>query len=155
MAKAISVKLIGADELKKVLDELGKAGRPALLPAARAGGEVIKDTANTRAPGPHIITGNEKQEGGTAEIEIGPDEEHWHYRFTEFGASAHEITGDPLVFKGKGGIIRTTKVNHPGMKAEPFLRNTADEKKDQVKNAAGKVFWEKIESIRRKLSHDD
>jgi HK97 gp10 family phage protein len=150
MGKAVSVKLIGDQELKKVLDMLGKSGRPALLPAARAGADVIEVLANTRAPGPHIITGNEKQEGGTAEVEIGPDEEHWHYRFLEFGAGPHEITGDPLVFKGKGGIIRTNKVNHPGIPAAPFLRNTADEKKNAAADAAGEVFRAKIEEIRRR-----
>ena len=147
MGKAVSVKLIGDKELKSILDQLGKEGRVALLPAARAGGDVIKDVANNRAPGPHIIMGNEKQEGGTAEVEIGPDEEHWHYRFTEFGASPHEITGDPLVFKGEGGIIRTPKVNHTGMEARPFLRNTAAEKKKPARDAAGSEFLKRIMRI--------
>ena len=155
MGKAVSVEIKGDAALKRVLDMLGKAGRPALLPAARAGAAPIQMTANTRAPGPHIITGNEKQEGGTAEIDIGPDEEHWAYRFLEFGAGPHEITGDPLVFKGKGGIIRIGKVNHPGIAAEPFLRNTADEKKDEARDEAGKVFLAKIEEIRRRYGSND
>lgn len=145
--KMITTSLKGDQELKDKLDQLGKRGRAALLPAARAGAAVIEMEAEILAPGPHIVTGNEKTEGGVAEIEIGPDEEHWEYRFVEYGATEHEIKGNPLVFEGKKGLIITRKVNHPGLAAKPFMRPAAVRKQDAAKDAAGKVFKAEIDKL--------
>lgn len=148
MAKKMLIGRIEGDQaLKDKLDQLGKRGRVALLPAARAGAAIIEDAAELLAPGPHIITGNEKTEGGMAEIEIGPDEEHWAYRFIEFGATDHEIKGNPLVFEGDSGLVITRRVNHPGLTARPFLRPAADRNKKEVSEAAGKVFKSEIAKL--------
>lgn len=145
--KTISLELTGDRELKSKLDALGVRARAALLDAAKAGAEVIEAAAEPNAPGPFIIIGNEKVEGGVASVEIGPDEEHWYFRFFEFGATQHEIKGSPLVFEGDAGLVVTRKVGHPGMAAEPFLRPAADEKKDAAKDAAGQVFRAEIERL--------
>lgn len=133
--------------MKAKLEALGARARGALLEAAGAGSEVIRNEADRLAPGPHIITGNERVEGGVAEVSIGPDEEHWYYRFFEFGATDHEIRGNPLVFQGEAGLVVTRRVNHPGMAARPFLRPAASGMKEQAKDAAGQVFRAEIEKL--------
>jgi HK97 gp10 family phage protein len=148
MAKrAVTVRLEGDKELKRKLDLLGRRARGALLKAAEAGAEVIENAAEQRAPGPHIVIGNQKVEGGRAEVDIGPDKEHWHYQFFETGATGHEISGSPLVFEGEAGLVVTKKVNHPGMPAEPFLRPALSDKREDAKDAAGRVFKAEIDQL--------
>lgn len=148
MAKrVVTIKLTGDKELKRKLDQLGRRAQASLLKAAEAGAQVIEDAAEQKAPGPHIATGNQKIDGGRAEVDIGPDEEHWHYQFFETGASGHEITGRPLVFEGKQGLVVTRRVNHPGMPAEPFLRPAMSERREEAKDAAGKVFKAEIDKL--------
>lgn len=144
---SVSVDLNGDEELKKKLAALKGMARGVLLDAAKDGAEIIRRMADGRAPGPHIEIGNEKVDGGVAEVHIGPDKEHWFYRFFEFGAGSHEIKGSPLVFEGDTKTVVTKKVNHPGMPAKPFLRNTAAEKKDETKNKIGEVFKRGINRI--------
>ncbi len=145
--KILTTRFSGDKELKDKLDQLGKRGRAALLPAARAGAQVIEMEAEILAPGPHIYTGNEKIDGGVAEIEIGPDEEHWAWRFFEFGATEHEIKGSPLVFEGEHGLVITKSVNHPGMTAKPFMRPAAVRKEVEAGKEAGKVFKSEIDKL--------
>lgn len=148
MAKrGVTIKLEGDKELKRKLDLLGRRARGALLKAAEAGAEVIEDAAEQRAPGPHIVIGNQKVEGGRAEVDIGPDKEHWHYQFFETGATAHEISGSPLVFEGEKGLVVTKRVDHPGMPAEPFLRPALSDKREDAKDAAGRVFKAEIDQL--------
>lgn len=171
--KMISTRIEGDAELKRKLKILGTRGREALMPALHAGADVIETEAERRAPGPHIVRGNEVLTGGMAEIEIGPDEAHWHYRYAEFGASPHEITGkkesytlfkarsskkkgetpEPrkvlgsMVFQGRNGLVVTKRVSHPGRKAKPFLRNTMTEKQDQTVEEIGKLFKAEIDKL--------
>ena len=148
MAKrGMTIKLEGSQELKRKLEQLKGRARGALLKAAEAGAEVIEAAAEQKAPGPHIATGNQKVEGGRAEVDIGPDKEHWHYQFFETGATSHEITGSPLVFEGEKGLVVTKRVDHPGMPAEPFLRPAMSEKREAAKDAAGQVFKAEIDKL--------
>jgi HK97 gp10 family phage protein len=141
------MEISGDRELKRKIEQLKGRARAALLDAAEAGAGIIKRAAEPNAPGPHIEIGNEKVKGGVAEVEIGPDREHWYYRFFEFGAGQHEIKGSPLVFEGNSGTVVTGKVSHPGMAAEPFLRPAADKNEDEVRDEAGKVFRREIDRI--------
>jgi HK97 gp10 family phage protein len=147
MAKRVTIKIEGDKELKRKLDLLGRRARGSLLKAAEAGAEVIEAAAEQKAPGPHIATGNQKVEGGIAEVSIGPDKEHWHYQFFETGATGHEITGSPLIFEGKTGLVVTKRVDHPGMQAEPFLRPALSERSEAAKDAAGRVFKSEIDQL--------
>ena len=74
MAKGVTIKLEGDKELKRKLDLLGRRARGALLKAAEAGAEVIENAAEQRAPGPHIVIGNQKIDGGRAEVDIHGNE---------------------------------------------------------------------------------
>ena len=65
----------------------------------------------------------------------------------ETGATAHEIKGDPLAFKGDKGLIITRKVSHPGMDAHPFLRPAMSSKREAAKDRAGEVFLKEIDKL--------
>jgi len=143
-------KLIGEKELNEKLQKLGVKARASLLSATKAGGDVIQEEANRNAPGPHIVMGHEKAQDSQAEVDIGPDEEHWFYRFFEFGAGAHEIkakTAAALAFQGRSGLVITQAVQHPGMAAVPFLRNAMDSKRDETVAGMGKVFRAEIDRL--------
>lgn len=173
----MNLKIVGDLELKRKIEALGARARGSLLDAARAGGEVIRSAANPDAPGPHVEMGNEKVEGGRAEVSVGPDKEHWHYQFSETGAEGHEIASGRtarhnlrvatpgakpsksalqqvsnktrLAFQGRDGLMIRRRVKHPGIPARPFLRPAIDAKqnRDAARDAAGKVFRKGIDEL--------
>lgn len=147
MGRSVKVEIRGDDELKRKLEMLGAKARAVLLDAARAGAEEIEREATRLAPEPHIHVGGEKVDGGAAEVSIGPDDDHWYYRFFEFGATQHEIKGNPLVFEGENRLIVTRRVNHPGMPARPFLRPALDTRKEASVKRVGETFRREIDRL--------
>lgn len=143
----ITVSIKGDKELKRKLERLGTRAQAALGRAAQAGAGPVKESANQMAPGPHIITSEPVINGSQASVDIGPDEEHWAYRFIEFGAKPHEISGSPLIFEGRNGLVITKKVQHPGLTARPFLRPAAKSQQDAARDAAGNVFKKEIDAL--------
>lgn len=136
----ITVTLEGGEELAAALRALDGSVKAALRRATLAGSEPVVDTANAKAPGPHIEAEVLSATENRVTVAVGPDTEHWYYRFAERGAAAHEITGVPLVFEGRAGMIRTASVSHPGMAARPFLRPAIDEEQGAAKDAMGAVL---------------
>ena len=132
----MSVTVEGAEEVIAALKRMGRDVDAEIGAAVEEGGEVIRQEANRLAPGPHVVM--EVEEGkGFATAKIGPDEEHWYYRFFETGAGRHLITGDPLVFEGRKGTVITGSVDHPGMAARPFLRPAFDGKSGEARDQLG------------------
>lgn len=149
MAKGFRAELEGDDELIKKFFSMEKEFAASVLEeAAQAGADVIKDEANRNAPGPHIVTDLVKKTRAFAEMEIGPDDDHWYYRFFETGTSSHEVTpknagGLELMF---GGELIVRMIAHPsGMAAQPFLRPAWDEKEKEAEEATGQKFIELID----------
>lgn len=123
---SIEVRLEGGEDLLKAIADADLSVRSVLRAAVLAGGRVVADAAAGSAPGPEIVAEVLQASAAGVEVGIGPDKEHWHYQFSETGAAAHEITGTPLQFEGREGLIRTASVSHPGMAARPFLRPAHD-----------------------------
>lgn len=148
-----TVEVIGDEELARKLRALDDQALAALLKAGQAGADVIEADAERRAPGPNIETEVMVKEPLAVEIGIGPDDEHWYYRFFEYGAVEHEIKAvkkQRLRFEGEDGEIFMSRVKkHPGMTAEPFLRSAFDQKKDEAVTAVGKVLERIIDRITR------
>lgn len=150
MASRVRVEIVGDKELIAKLGGVRAIVGKVLVKAAEAGAQVIENEAERRAPGPHVGTElvEEETTSTRATVAIGPDRDHWYYRFFETGATRHEI--DPhrkkaLAFEAGGeGIVRTL-VNHPGMPAEPFLRPAIDNRKEAASQETGDVFWAAIE----------
>ena len=148
MVKVSKIRLVGDKELKQKLELLQGRARAALMTSAEAGASPIQDEMQMLAPdGTEIFLGNQKLGDGTAEVDIGFDEEKWYLRFFEYGASDHEIKGSPLAFEGESGLVITGSVQHPGMPAKPFMRPAADNKKDEARDAAGDVFRKEIDKL--------
>lgn len=138
----------GIEDFEKKLVAMRKEISAMLEEAAQAGAEVIAERANNLAPGPNIITDVTAKTWTHADVDIGPDKEHWYYRFFETGAQPHEITNRKtggLQFMGQAGeMIVRVAASHQGMGAKPFLRPAIDEKKDEAEEATGRKFLEVI-----------
>lgn len=149
----------GGKELAAKLRALGADAKAALIEADTAGANVILDAANAVAPGPHVVFQITKKSATSVEVSIGPDKEHWYYRFFELGAGPHEIVAglsarrqvrlahggrapkqelqtvtkeSNLSFQGNNGLVIIHEVSHPGMAARPFLRPAIDMNKDNA-----------------------
>jgi HK97 gp10 family phage protein len=94
-------------EFQRAMKRLAEAVRREVVEQALlAGGGVIHDAAEGKAPGPHIalevMTGSElmkgwKSAGAQGVVSngiyavIGPDDKHWYYRFSEYGVKTHGV----------------------------------------------------------------
>lgn len=140
--RPVVVKVEGGDELIAQLRALGIDVDAAVEEAAMEAARVWVDEANRLAPGPHVvaIASSNMSSSGKATIDVGPDNEHWYYRFFELGVQPHEIR--PRKKSGKKALsfddIVVKSVSHPGMAARPFLRPVADARSDEVAAAFGR-----------------
>lgn len=145
---SVKVKLTGDQELKEKLRRMGQAVVQINREAAEAGAKVILAAALPNAPGPHLEMETVKADEDQAEVNIGPDKEHWYYQFIETGATSHEIgpkNRKALAFPGRDGEVVTKKLKHPGIAAEPFLRPAMQNNQDQATDAAGDTFRAEID----------
>ena len=149
---------------KKVLKELGRAVRKEIIEKAlMAGGKIIHADAEARAPGKlaiRVIGGRSLRKRVDAKLEnivkangkfvaIGPDKKHWHYRFFEFGATAHDIrptkSKKAIVFDGSSGLVVTKSAKATGgVRMRPFLRPAVDRNANAAMMAIGNVLAKEI-----------
>lgn len=143
---SVSVKLEGGEELLSKLRAMDLNVKAELRAAVLAGADLIREAANGLAPGPHVEMRVASATATAAEVEIGPDAEHWYYRFFETGAAPHEITGNALLsFPGRDGTVVTHSVSHPGMGATPFLRPAQDANEGAATEKIGSTLRTRIE----------
>jgi HK97 gp10 family phage protein len=143
----VSMKLEGAEQLLKALEEADKQAKKALKEAGKAGGEVFRKAAKDNAPGPAIVTVIEKSSEGKVEVAVGPDKKHWYYRFFETGARPHEIRaskGDVLYLPGVGREFFGSASETGGVNAKPFLRPAFDTKREAALKAFGDMIWKAL-----------
>lgn len=146
MADQISVRLEGGEELLDKLRQMDLNVKAELRAAVVAGAEIIREAANSMAPGPNIKLRVASATQRAVEVEIGPDAAHWYYRFFEKGARPHEIRGRPLLaFEGERGLVITPRVSHPGMGASPFLRPAHDANEGPATQAIGARLRAQVE----------
>lgn len=142
----VTVRLEGGEELLAKLRALDLNVKEELRDAGLAAAERIRATAEGMAPGPHIRLRVARQTATMVALEIGPDKEHWYYKFFETGARPHEIVGDPtLSFEGHSGRVVTRRVRHPGMAASPFLRPAMDAEEGGARDEFGSRLRARIE----------
>jgi HK97 gp10 family phage protein len=140
------------NELKRKLEALkDELSRQALQEeAVLAGAEIIRDEATTHAPGPHIVAEIVKRAdlSDVVTAGVGPDEEHWYYRFAETGATPHEIraAGGAIVFYGEQAqpFVGKRALGTGGTPARPFLRPAIERKGPTAIEAMGQVLAEGI-----------
>lgn len=180
-------------ELNRKMERLAKVTREEVLTLAlAAGGAVIESAAEQKAPGPYIgvevVKGSELMKGWRSAgaqgikpnalyVAIGPDKEHWYYRFHEYGVKAHGVQKrkrtrkeidariaqgrtarsrlkkqfagkrPAMVFSIDGKLIFARKVK--GYAAKPFLRPAADSQGPAAMQAIGQVLKREIEKAAR------
>ena len=148
MAKPFRMTIKGDKELLDKIAKMGNQISGVIEDAALTGAEEFQDRAKSLAPGPHVEMETVKKTKTQAEVDIGPDDEHWYYRFFETGTAPHEITpsiAGALEFMFAGElIVRAIVKKHPGMPAQPFLRPAFDEKRKDAGNRTGDRFLEVI-----------
>jgi len=147
----ITTRIEGADELKAKIERLKTKARGGILEnAAKAGAEVIRDAAAADAPGPHVELELSASAEYAVEFSIGPDAAHWYYMFFETGAGRHAVTGNTkkaVAFQGSGGEVVRVVVDHPGIKAKPFLRPAIDGRRGEAVAVVGRHLRQGIESV--------
>ncbi len=142
----VSVRLEGGEELLEALRAMDLNVKAELRAAVSAGAEIIREAANGLAPGPHIKMRVARATASVVEVDIGPDAEHWYYRFHETGAAPHEIRGKALLaFEGSNGTVVTPRVSHPGMGASPFLRPAHDANEGAATTEIGAKLRSKLQ----------
>lgn len=94
-------------EVNRRFEALSKAMREEIVrDALKAGGQIILNAAKSKAPGPYVFMdvltasefkqlvgkklGRQVKQGSLYAV-IGPDKDHWYYRFKEFGVQAHGV----------------------------------------------------------------
>lgn len=143
MADGLTVTIKGDKKLIQELKAVGVDVQRALDDALKSGAKPIQQVANSKAPGPHIAVSDPQIKGDSGEIKVGPDDNHWYYKFLEYGAGAHTIPGSILVLFGTDFV--TGSVPHPGFAARPFLRPALDENKSQAERRMGDELRKAIE----------
>lgn len=138
---AMKAKVVGREALNRRLRELAPKAEEA---AAKAKLEVAKEAASRIAAKAPVEFGDYKAsiQGDYQRNRFGekpidgqqskdPDataiyaEHIW--RWIEFGTAPHKIRAKiapALVFRGKGGIVVTDEVSHPGSRAQPHVFTT-------------------------------
>lgn len=108
--------------------------------ALLAGGDVIRKTAVSRAPGPSVVVqamsaGRLVKGVNTREMKkaisstglyvvVGPDREHWYYRFSEYGTKTHRVTKRKRTVRAqalKRGGMRLRDVRKVTGKTRPVM----------------------------------
>lgn len=141
----VTYKLDGADELRSQLKKMGRDADRALEAAATIGAQVLQAAANHDAPGPHIEVETVESSRKRAVVHIGPDKDHWYYKFFETGVQAHPISGSQWLrwFEGSEPVFARS-VQHKGMAAKPFMRPAFDTKKDRARDRAGAALRRRL-----------
>jgi HK97 gp10 family phage protein len=176
-------------EHNRKLKKLAAAVREEVVKQALlAGGVVIQGAAKAKAPGPHIgvevMTGAELSKkwrsAGAQGVKpealyaaIGPDTDHWYYRFAEYGVKSHGVKNrkrtrkeiqaryaqgrtayrsirrqfagrkPAMFFAINGRPVFTRRVK--GFAARPFLKPAAEGNKEAAVQELGRVIGREIE----------
>ena len=148
-----TVRIEGGENLLKELAALGGNVRSTARTAMRNGTKVVQAQAEINAaalgrPAKHTRIRARSLMKGLITMELSPSKAKWWFRYFETGVSAHEITGSPLVFQGRNGLVVVDRVNHPGMAARPWLRPAMDSQSPAAVAAIGETFRRAIETRR-------
>jgi HK97 gp10 family phage protein len=159
-----SVTFKGGRELERLLAELPPAvARKVATKALRAGAKPLLAAEREKVP---VATGELKKalkvrvtrtaETNRREVGVGVrGKESRLAHLVEFGTAPHPIEAQPgkkLAFTAKSGKrVVVTKVDHPGAKAQPFLRPAADTRHQEAISEIGRVAGVEVVAEAKKL----
>ena len=177
------------EEHNRKLRKLAGAVREAVVrEALAAGGGIIQSAVKAKAPGPYIgievvkggqlskkwrSAGAQGVKGNALYVAIGPDADHWYYRFSEYGVKPHGVKRRKRTRKeiqlrtsssreARGAIRRQFAGRKPamvftvggrwvfarkvrGFAAKPFLKPAAESQGNAAIQAVGEVLGREIE----------
>lgn len=154
-------------KIKSQMQNIDKVLRKeAMNTALLAGGVILRDEAAARAPGPHIImkliTGRTLKgkryrslgakkavKNNSRFVAIGPDYDHWYYRFFEFGATAHDVSVRDPGFIAFENVVAAFAKRSGGTPMRPFLRPAIDSKGQAAIDAMTSVMNHEIKKAAR------
>lgn len=87
-----------------------------------------------------------QKEVGEKEAVIGPTVPYAVY--VEFGTRPHEIRpvhARALRFEAAGEVVFAARVQHPGTRPQPFIRETADQISREIPEVYESIFKEAVE----------
>lgn len=150
-----NIKITGGRELAEALKQMPRQLQQNVMrQALRAGAKVIQTKARELVP---VDTGDLKNS-----LKIGTSSRRrevrstvatkgkgaYIARFIEFGTAPHLIkgrNGGTLKFTARdGNTVETLSVNHPGIKAKPFLRPSLDSESNKAIVAVGEKIRERL-----------
>lgn len=134
----------GGAEIDAMLrDWPAKVSRRLATPAVRAGARVIADEAKRQAPVEtgalrkaikvRMVKSRRRTERRLKVSIAGPEGALWH--LIEFGTEPHVIKAVRKKLLSSGSKIYGVKVDHPGIRPQPFLRQAADSKMTEALEA--------------------
>jgi len=138
MGKIGSIKVEGIDEVVRELERRQGNLREALEAIVLAGGEVIRQAAISRSDGKIAANMTKEPISKSAkriEVGIGPSRREWYARLIETGTGAHTVKRKRAKALNIGQMGFRALMQHPGMKARPFLRPALDENGDAAQAA--------------------
>jgi len=137
---SLTVQVVNERDVIAALERAGVAPRAVLTAAMLAASRIIENAAEQKAPGPHIEHEVVEDTATKVSVHVGPDKDHWYYRFFETGTSAHLVKPvDRKAILIGGDTMRAFAVAGP-VTAKPYLRPAVDNNKNQAADAAGLVF---------------
>lgn len=154
-----SLKLDGLKEINRKLEALGsKVANRVSKDSLREASKVIRKEMRSSAP--KGKTGNLRKaikykvrgRKGNFTARIGVTRNIYYAYFIEYGTKAHRVP-TPLVgarnkTKNKSKIVINGKVysgaNHPGIKANPFLRRSWESSKKRSFSVIKKTLWKRM-----------
>ena len=141
MTNTIRIELKNEAEVIKALTQAGQSPGQVLDAAVQAAAEIVRVAAAGYAPGPHIDMEKVEDSGSVVSYDVGPTADNWHYRFFEFGTSAHRVAPrDKDALHGPGSDEFSAGHMVGGIAPQPFLRPAIDENENAAADAAGAVI---------------
>ena len=132
------IEVRGDKELIAKLKRMNVNISDVLEDAVKAGATMVERDADRMAPGPFIDQATVVKTDTKVQINVGPDKEHWYYRFWEFGTQAHGPKRRQAMQIWYGGqVVAFTKGQVPGVAAQPFLRPAYETNKQQAEMKIG------------------
>jgi len=150
------IKIEGGEKLLAEMRALGIRASSALRAAMRAGAGVVQQAAEQRAPyrrRPRKATRTRASvKRDVVTVRVMPTKRRWYLRLVETGTKPHLIRSRKmLAFEGRGGLVVTRVVRHPGARPRPWLRPAFDAARDQAVAAISTRLREYIEQKRRQI----
>lgn len=143
---AVTVRLEGDEELLAKLRALGLRVQDVLEPAVQAAATIVRDGARSDAPGPHVEMKTTEKNAQRVTVSVGPDKEHWYYRFFERGTAAHGPRYKRIMtWQGDGEMIVAHRVR--GVTARPFLRPSMDSNTAAATAEMGATWRTAVEAV--------